>query len=107
MDKKKIMLAGVLIVAMVLGFFSITAYAANAWYYGCEVTRVGPAGSSDKVMIELSNTSFGKKWFSVQPGREKEMLAVGLTAMTNGGTVTVYTDLEGSNVILNMYYNNQ
>jgi hypothetical protein len=62
-------------------------------WYTCTVKKAGP-GEKKQVFITLTevNGAFTDKTFVAVKGREKEMLAVGLTAMTNNGTVSIGID---------------
>jgi hypothetical protein len=82
------------------------ANAGNSWYT-CTVLEAGPAGGKDAVHIKLTDNggAFSGKWFRARTGREKEMLALALAAMSNAKDVRVYTDSSdaGKPEIYNMY----
>ncbi len=101
----------VLMVALMFFLFSLsmpvvfTDRAEAASWYTCNVLEVGVAGS-DKVYILLEDLdTFGRKWFSARPGREKEMLAMALTAISNNMRVHILATLaaSGPSPIYTMY----
>jgi hypothetical protein len=78
-------------------FLGADAFAGRSWYT-CTVDKIGPAGTGDTVLLQLtdSGSAFSEKWFTAKGGREKEYLAVGLTAIANNLTILVYTDISES-----------
>jgi hypothetical protein len=92
-----------------MAFVSINTYAASDWYV-CTVDRVGPGGNQDLVLLQLTDTdgAFSTKWFKACSGREKEYLAIGLTAIANSLTVKIQTDISGRGYpdITSLYLNN-
>ena len=92
----------VLMVTLMFFVFSLsmpvvfTDRAEAASWYTCNVIRVG-AGGRDGVYMLLEDTStFGRKWFAARKGREKEMLAIAITAMTNNMRVYILATLASS-----------
>jgi hypothetical protein len=69
----------------------------------CRVKRAGPSGDG-KIYIELADVNDAKfngaRFFCAMPGREREMLATALAAITSGYNVWVELDsnVEYSNV---------
>ena len=59
-------------------------------WFTCTVTKAGPGGKK-QVFITLTDAGglFTDQTFAAAKGREKEMLAVALTALTNNITVSV------------------
>lgn len=68
-------------------------------WYTCTVTKAG-AGGKKQVFITLTDAggSFTDKTFAAIKGREKEMLAVALTALTS--SVTVYVSIDPSSEVI-------
>jgi hypothetical protein len=62
-------------------------------WYTCTVTKAGPGGKK-QVFITLTDANglFTDQTFAAVKGREKEMLAVALTAVANNGAVSVSID---------------
>jgi len=83
---------GILIPALLV---PARANAAMDWYV-CSVEQAGPAGTGDAVHIMLSDTAdppaFSDLWFQAPDGRQKEHLAVALTAMSLDMKVNVRVD---------------
>lgn len=86
MKAKKVFLT----MAVVFSMVAIFAVSAHAAWYTCTVEKAG-IGWMNHVYITLSDTggSFTNVCFTVPDGRKKEVLAVALTAMTNGKNVSV------------------
>lgn len=82
------------IVAMLATALFVSDSSAAAAWYTCTVEYAGPAYGG--VYIQLSSASFSTRWFSVPTSIQKEILAVALTAMSNGMQVLVNTDLVSS-----------
>jgi hypothetical protein len=98
----------VLIILLVFGifsFFTLNSYASE-WY----TCAVGSAGvlSSGYVQVKLTDTTdspaFENTYFRVYTGREKEMLAIFLTAMSIGYNVKAKLDCESSKVKYRIIY---
>jgi hypothetical protein len=82
-----------LVLAMI-GFFTVNAFSADAWYT-CTIKRVGGYTAANGVIqVSLTDTkgSFSGVYFKIQEGRLNQMLAVFLTAASNGSTVYVKAD---------------
>lgn len=108
MGMRKILIA-VAAMLCILILWSGAAMAGKKWYV-CSVGLIGPAGSNGSVYVKLTDTDhnppkFDGKWFQCREGREKEMLAVLLTAATNDLNVKVYTDPNdsGKPILYNVY----
>jgi hypothetical protein len=85
-----------LILLLTLIFFAISVNAKatiTLEWYTCTVKKAG-TGEKKQVFITLTevNETFTDKIFVAAKGREKEMLAVALTALTNNGTVSIGID---------------
>ena len=94
-----------LTMAVVFSMLAIFAVSAHAAWYKCTVEKAG-IGWMNHVYIRLSDTggSFTNVCFVAPDGRKKEMLAIALTAMTNGKNVLVkLSGTTGGSVILEMY----
>ncbi len=66
--------------------------AALKWYTAT-VNQAGPSyESSHYEMRFLMDFGSSVKWMKAYPGREKEMLAVALSAISNGKRVKIYAD---------------
>ena len=102
MRAKKVFLT-MAVVFSIVAIFAVSAHA-GVWYT-CTVDKAG-TGWKDHVYIRLSETggSFTNVCFVAPDGRKKEMLAVALTAMTNGKNVWVnLSGTTGGSVIQAMY----
>jgi hypothetical protein len=84
-----------LVLAVVLCLFSLSAGNAQAGvkWYTCTVVQAGPAGA-DGVNIMLTDDAgaFTRLWCVARNERQKEMLAVVLTAVASG--LKVYASLD-------------
>ena len=81
----------VMVVMLAVAYFTTDSNAAPAWYL-CKVEMAGPGGSAILIQLTDKSASFTKKWLTAPADKAKEMLAVALTAMSNGLSVAVYTD---------------
>jgi hypothetical protein len=81
-----------LILLLTVIFIATSAHSAtlSLEWYTCTVTKAGPGGKK-QVFITLTDAGdqFTEKTFAAAKGREKEMLAVALTALTSSATVSV------------------
>ncbi|MBN2467585.1 MAG: hypothetical protein JXD19_05485 [Deltaproteobacteria bacterium] len=85
------------IMAMLATAFFVTDSSAAPAGYNCTVDATGPY--SGTIYIQLTSASnFTGKWFTAPAGMQKEILAIALTAMSNGFTVFVYADLGAGSV---------
>jgi hypothetical protein len=107
MRGKKITLISLMALSIV-ALFTVPAMAELAWYV-CSIDETGMAGT-DAVALRLSDTAtppaFTSEWFQAQEQREKEMLAIALSAMMNNMNIRIYADKDAKfkdRVILNMY----
>jgi len=101
MRAKKVFLT-MTVVFSIVAIFAVSAHAA---WYTCTVEQAG-TGWKNHVYIRLSDTggSFTNVCFVAPDGRKKEMLAIALTAMTNGKNVSVnLSSTTGGSVIQAMY----
>jgi hypothetical protein len=87
---KKIFLM-LMVVMVATAYFTIDSNAAGGWYT-CTVVMAGPGGGNIYIQLTDKSGSFTSKWFTAPAAKSKEMLAVALTAMSNGLSVRVYTD---------------
>ena len=96
---KKISLI-ILVACSIVLLFSFNAKAANAWYH-CTVGSAGTSGAGSDVVIFLTdkNSSFTSQSFVARTGREKEQLAIALTAMASSLQVKVYCDPTQTNLL--------
>ena len=96
MKGKKIVLVGMSVLMAVL-FFQSSAFAAGSGFYVCNVISVGIVRETE-VLIDLTHNEDGKTSeftnlrFTAKAGREKEMLATALTALSIGTRVKVWTN---------------
>ncbi len=96
MKGKMIVLVGMSVLFAVL-FFQSSAFASGAGFYVCNVVSVGVVRTTE-VLIDLTHNEDGKtpefynRRFTAKAGREKEMLATSLTALSIGTRVKVYTN---------------
>ena len=83
---------GILILTL---FLPGRALAELNWYV-CSIEQAGPAGTATTIYIRLSDTAdppeFLDTWFRALVGREKEYLAVALTAMSLNRNVSPNSD---------------
>jgi hypothetical protein len=86
-------LALILWLTLIFVATSVHAGTVSLEWYTCTVTKAGPGGKK-QVFINLTEADslFTDKTFSALKGREKEMLAVALTALTNNVAVSVSID---------------
>lgn len=93
MIAKRFALTVLLILAA--GWFAADESIAAQQWFTCRVQLAGPGGAA--TLVKLTDTSstpaFTSKWFLAPADRAKEILAVALTAMSNGMTVRVSIDL--------------
>jgi hypothetical protein len=93
MKTKKAVMWSLLVLAMI-GFFSVSAFGAEAWYT-CTVKRVGGYTAANGVIqVSLTDTkgSFSNVYFKIEEGRLNQILAVCLTAASTGSRVYVKAD---------------
>ena len=81
-----------------------TQHAQAAEWYTCRVDEAGPTGLKTVVKIYLTDLSEApafedKTAFSAQTGREKEMLAVALVALSNELKVRAQLDLKNKKIL--------
>lgn len=108
---RKNLVAVVIALGMVAGFCA-EAHAALAWYT-CTPIMGGPATATGTVGTYMSFTDtattpkFTRKWFKAPDGKESQMLAIYLTAISIGRKVMIYTDVSSGTypTIINMYMN--
>lgn len=91
------------IVTMLATALLVSDSSAAVTWHTCTVDLVGPEGGN--VYIQLTSSAFTKRWFIVPATSQKEVLAVALTALANGMTVKISTDLSlsGNPPILAIY----
>jgi hypothetical protein len=96
MKSKKLVLSLLVAVGLVMTL-ALAAQAAQGWYLGYTVSACGPIVVSGGATVNRIGGTFTKTsaptinaWFT--SGREKEMLAVALTALANGKTVDLLVD---------------
>ena len=88
----------ILVISLFAVLVSSQAYAGT---YVCDVTEAGAVGPAAEVQIRLTSTgSFTNQWFKARTGREKEMLAVALTALASGLKVRVWLNSTAVNAEL-------
>jgi hypothetical protein len=79
-----------LITLIVLSIVFLFALNASAGWYTCTINKVGPGWSNIYVSLTDNDTSaFADRWFIAKSDTSKEMLAVALTAISNGLSVEV------------------
>jgi hypothetical protein len=99
-------IVGMVLVMGIVGIFAVNAFAANAWYT-CTISKVGGYTKDGGVMtVRLSDTkgAFSNTYFQIDEGRLNQILAVFLTAASNGATVYVYAD-PVAKTLTRVYYN--
>jgi hypothetical protein len=86
-------LALILLLALIFGTTSVHSKSVTLEWYTCTVKKAGPGGNK-QVFITLDDAGgqFTDKTFVAVKGREKEMLAVALTALGNSAMVSVSVD---------------
>jgi hypothetical protein len=90
-------------------FLCATHASADLAWYTCTIDRIGPANT---VYVMVSDTAqspaFTRKWCKCSDALKNQMLAVALTAMTNGQTISIRIDPAISvPTINNMYLINE
>jgi hypothetical protein len=96
MKGKMIVLVGMSVLFAVL-FFQSSAFAYGEKFYVCNVVSVGIV-RTDEILIDLTHNEDGKtpefynRRFTAKAGREKEMLAASLTALSIGTRIKVWTN---------------
>jgi hypothetical protein len=92
-----IMRKTLLMVVVILCLFSLSAgnaQAATKWYT-CTVVQAGPAGTDGvNIMLTDDGGAFTRLWCVARTERQKEMLAVCLTAVASG--LKVYANLDAA-----------
>lgn len=83
-------LALILLLTVIFIATSVHSAPLTLEWYTCTVTKAGPGGKK-QVFITLTDAGgqFTEKTFAAAKGREKEMLAVALTALTTSATVSI------------------
>lgn len=94
----------VMVVMFAAAYFATDSNAAAAWYV-CKVEMAGSGAGTIYIQLTDKSASFTKKFFTAPADRAKELLAVALTAMSNGFSVSVHTDtsLSGYPTIYSFY----
>jgi hypothetical protein len=99
-------ITGLLLVLGIVAVFAANALATEAWYT-CTISRVG-GNTSDtgSFNVRLTDTkgSFTNVTFNIPEGRLNQILAVLLTAASNGSTVYVKADPD-TKALRTVYYN--
>jgi hypothetical protein len=100
----RVVLSGFVVMSLLM-VFSASALAGQ---YICEVKRAGPYGTSEVRFVlthKGTGAEFADKTFKANVGREKEMLAVALSAMSGGLNIIAYTNPTSGTipVITSMY----
>ena len=93
MRVKKVITTIFLVLAMI-GFFTVSAFSADAWYT-CTIKRIGGyTAANGSIQVSLTDTkgTFSDVYFKIEEGRLNQILAVFLTAASNGSTVYVKAD---------------
>jgi len=92
MQLKKIFFTAAVILGL-MGLFSTNAGAEAGWY-NCSVNYTGVA--AETIYVNFTDvaipSTFANQWFTVHPDYAKTLLAVILTALTNGQNVLVHVD---------------
>ena len=88
-------IALMVLVILAAGWLAAGESSAAPQWYTCTVLQAGPGGAVTLVKLKdtASSPAFASKWFLAPADRAKEILAVALTAMSNGMTVRVSLDL--------------
>jgi hypothetical protein len=96
-----------LLVCGIVGVFTASALAADAWYT-CTISRVGGyTAENGSIFVNLTDTkgAFNNKSFKIPDNnRLNQVLAVLLTAAANGSTVYVKADPD-TQALKVVYYN--
>lgn len=95
---------GLLVMVVILaGAYLATDSSAAADWHTCTVDAAGPGW--DSIYIKLTAPAFpAGKWFTVAAQSGKEILAVALTAMSNGMQVMIFADASLSNPPIYTFY---
>jgi hypothetical protein len=94
--KLKKAMSGMMLVVGFVGILVANVFAADAWYT-CTIDRIGGNTPVDGLMyVQLTDTAspkkFTKMYFRIPEGRLNQIMAVLLTAASNGATVYVRAD---------------
>jgi len=95
-----------LLALAMIGLCANNAFSAEAWYT-CTITKIGgDTGDSGSIYVRLNDTrsTFSNVYFRIPAGRLNQILAVLLTAASNGATVYVKAD-PVARTLSNVYYN--
>lgn len=94
-----------MIVMIILGIIALsTTYALAAGnFHTCTVEAAGPGGNGTFIKLHDVNSN-GAYWCVPRATREKEMLAVALTAMANDMQVSAFFDDTDRNPIIGTLY---
>jgi hypothetical protein len=83
-------LALLLLLTLIFVATSVHSSTITLEWFTCTVTKAGPGGKKQVfIMLTDAGGAFTDKTFVAVKGREKEMLAVALTALTNNVTVSI------------------
>ena len=98
-------ITGLLLICGIVAVFGAKAFADD---FTCTITRVGGyTAESGSITVNLTDSKgdFTKRAFKIpNNGRQNQILAVLLTAASNGSTVFVKVDLD-TNTLKAAYYN--
>jgi hypothetical protein len=89
--KMKKMVLGLLLALSIVGVFATNAPAQVATY-NCTIDRIGgdtSSGGAIYATLTASNGAFTRRNFRIPEGRMNQMMALLLTAASNGLTVTI------------------
>jgi len=104
--KVKRAIAVMVILVGLLGVFASEASAVPGWYY-CNVKQLGMGWGNCFVMLTDTAVvpAFTNRWFILNPAYQKQLMAVGLTAVTNNMVVFVNMEPAAYSIIDVMYIN--
>lgn len=115
MKPKKIGI-GVFLVFSLVAVFSMNAHAADGWYT-CTIDRVGGQNNNNPmaIFVMLSDTkaspTFTKTYFRVPTTNANQVLAILLTALSNGSQIMAYVDpvpaSSNDRIVKQIYLTNQ
>jgi len=104
MKVKRAILVTAILVGL-LGLFATRSDAAPQWYF-CTVNYVGVmagAGGGINLTDAAASPAFANRWFVLDSTNQKQLLAVGLTAISNNSLVLVLVDPAELSIVQSLY----
>ena len=92
--KKRLFLIAVFVICILFSASVNSVNAAEGWYEGCVVQGVGSQGSLGIVLVSGGPSNLPFKWYALGENATEanQGMAVALTALSTGGTISVRVD---------------